>query len=147
MDLVQQIIRRRLEKNGVLNKLGEFRQGDSVKVSTRVKEGEKERTQIFEGVVLKVQGSGLTRSFTVRKMSFGVGVERTFPMNSSKVEKVEVVKRGKTRRSRLFYLRNLRGRKARLQTDTSDQQESVQAVAVAKTEKKAAKTAPAKPKA
>jgi large subunit ribosomal protein L19 len=119
MNRVEKIVRDRLQAKGVLKTPSEFRQGDTVKVFTRVKEGEKERTQVYQGVVIKLQGEGISKAFTVRKMSFGVGVERTFPFNSSKIEKVEVTKRGKTRRSRLYYLRNLTGRKARLQTDDS----------------------------
>jgi len=120
MDRVQQIMRKRLEAQGFLKAFEGFRQGDTVKVFTRVKEGEKERTQVYQGVIIKMQGNGVTRSFTVRKMSFGVGVERTFPFNSSKVEKVEVVKKGKTRRSRLYFLRDLTGRKARLESELNE---------------------------
>jgi large subunit ribosomal protein L19 len=146
MDRVQAIMRKRLETQGFLKARGEFRQGDTVKVFTRVKEGEKERTQIYQGVVIKMQGSGVTRSFTVRKMSFGVGVERTFPYNSSKVDKVEIVKKGKTRRSRLYFLRDLTGRKARLQSDMSDQNaaEAAQAAAPATTDAATSEAAPAK---
>ena len=94
-----------------------IRQGDEIRVHAKVKEGQKERIQVFQGVVIKLQGKGLTRCFTVRKMSFGVGVERTFPFNSTKLVKVEVVKRAKTRRSKLYYLRKLSGRAARLQSE------------------------------
>ena len=79
--------------------------GDTVKVSTRVVEGDKERTQVFQGVVIKTRNSGAGSSFTVRRVTYGVGVERTFPLYSPRVEKVEVVRRGKTRRAKLYYLR------------------------------------------
>lgn len=90
--------------------------GDTVAVSVRVKEGEKERIQVFKGVVIKIQGSGMGRSFTVRKMSSGVGVERTFPYVSPAIDSIELIARGKVRRGRLFYLRALRGRAARLES-------------------------------
>ena len=90
--------------------------GDTAKVSIKVKEGSKERVQIFEGVILKIQGKDFSRSFTVRKMSDGVGVEKTIPLSSPNVTNVEVVSKAKVRRARLFYLRNLRGRAARLNT-------------------------------
>jgi large subunit ribosomal protein L19 len=96
--------------------LPEFQTGDSVGVYVKVKEGEKERVQLFAGVVMKVQGSGAGRSFTVRKMSSGVGVERTFPLLSPVIDRVEIISRGKVRRSRLFFLRGLKGRSARLDT-------------------------------
>lgn len=98
-------------------KLPDFQTGDSVGVYVKVKEGEKERVQLFAGVVIKVQGSGTGRSFTVRKMSSGVGVERTFPILSPSIDRIEVVTRGKVRRSRLFYLRGLKGRSARLDSE------------------------------
>ncbi len=94
-----------------------FDTGDSVHVHVKVKEGEKERVQIFSGVVIKVQGSGVSRSFTVRKISSGVGVERSFPVMSPIIDKIEVVTRGKVRRGRLFYLRGLKGRSARLNSE------------------------------
>ena len=91
-----------------------LRVGDTAKVSLRIKEGNKERIQVFEGVVLKVQGTDFNRSFTVRKMSFGVGVEKTIPLASPNIANVEVLSRSKVRRARLFYLRKLKGRAARL---------------------------------
>ena len=90
--------------------------GDTVNVYVRFQEAGKKRTQIFSGLVLKIQGKKSTRSFTVRKISDGVGVERTFPLASPAVEKLEVVSRAKVRRARLFYLRDLKGRAARLKT-------------------------------
>ncbi len=94
-----------------------FRSGDMVVVSVRVREGDKERLQAFKGRVVKIVGSGVSRSFTVRKISDGVGVERTFPYMSPAVAGVEVVSKGKVRRSRLFYLRNLRGKAASIRSE------------------------------
>ncbi len=95
-----------------------FRVGDTLKVHFRIREGDKERIQIFEGVVLRRTGGGLTATFTVRKVSYGVGVERIFPVHSPRIEKIEVVARGHVRRSRLYYLRDLKGKKARLRQST-----------------------------
>jgi large subunit ribosomal protein L19 len=92
----------------------DFRAGDTVKVHVKVVEGNRARVQIFQGVVIKVQGAGVGRTFTVRKVSFGVGVERTFPLNSPIFEKIEVVTRGDVRRAKLYYLRNLRGKAAKI---------------------------------
>ena len=117
MDIVKRITLKRAAEKNLVKTYPEFKSGDTIKVHVSIKEGEKERTQVFEGVVIKVQGSGIGRSFTVRKMSSGIGVERTFPFISPKVQKIELVSKGKVRRSRLFYLRNLRGRAARLQSE------------------------------
>lgn len=95
-------------------KAPEFRPGDTVKVHMKVKEGESERVQIFEGVVIVRRGRGAGENFTVRKISFGVGVERTFPISSPHIERIELVRTGKVRRSRLYYLRDLTGKAARL---------------------------------
>jgi large subunit ribosomal protein L19 len=89
-----------------------FRVGDSVKVHTRVKEGEKERTQIFAGVVIGHKGRGINESFTVRRISYGEGVERVFPVNSPRLEKIEVEREGQVRRAKLFYLRGRKGKEA-----------------------------------
>jgi len=91
-----------------------FRAGDTVKVHVKVVEGNRSRVQVFQGVVIRVHGSGIGRTFTVRKVSFGVGVERTFPINSPIFEKIEVVTRGDVRRAKLYYLRNLRGKAAKI---------------------------------
>ena len=96
-----------------------FKSGDQIKVYFKVVEGENERTQVFEGVVIRVKGSGLSETFTVRKVSFGIGVERIFPIHSPRIEKVEVVRRGKVRRAKLYYLRNLSGKAARISEDSS----------------------------
>jgi large subunit ribosomal protein L19 len=92
----------------------DFRVGDTVKVHNRIIEGNKERIQIFEGVVIRRKSGGMAASYTVRKVTHGVGVEKTFPLHTPRVEKVEVVNRGKVRRARLYYLRNLRGKAARI---------------------------------
>jgi large subunit ribosomal protein L19 len=111
-DLVKVVENAQLEK---LNKeIGEFNVGDTVKVYNRIKEGEKSRVQIFEGVVTKRQNGGIRETFTVRKLSSGVGVEKTWPLHSPNVEKIEVVRKGKVRRARLNYLRALRGKAAKV---------------------------------
>jgi large subunit ribosomal protein L19 len=97
-----------------------FRPGDTVRVDVRVREGDKERTQVFEGVVIRRRGGGASATFTVRKISYGVGVERIFPVESPSVQKIEIKSRGHVRRSRLYYLRDLRGKKARLRTKLRD---------------------------
>lgn len=91
-----------------------FRAGDTVKVHARVVEGNRSRVQIFQGVVIRRQGSGLRETFTVRKISFGVGVERTYPINAPSIDRVEVVTRGDVRRAKLYYLRDLRGKAAKI---------------------------------
>ena len=98
-----------------------FTSGDTVKVHVRVVEGDSERIQVFEGVVIKRRGKGVSETFTVRKISFGVGVERTFPLNSPRLAKIELIRRGRARRARLYYLRNLSGKAARLVEDTHAQ--------------------------
>jgi large subunit ribosomal protein L19 len=92
----------------------EFRPGDTVRVSVRVREGEKERLQAFEGVVIRRKGGGLNETFTVRKVSNGVGVERIFPLHSPVIADIEVVREGQVRRAKLYYLRNLSGKAARI---------------------------------
>ena len=92
----------------------DFRAGDTVKVHVKVIEGSRSRVQVFQGVVICIQGSGIGRTFTVRKVSFSVGVERTFPLHSPIFEQIEIVSRGDVRRAKLYYLRNLRGKKAKI---------------------------------
>ena len=92
----------------------DFRAGDTVRVHVKVVEGSRERIQVFEGVVIKRQNGGISETFTVRKISYGVGVERTFPLHSPRVDNIEVVRRGTVRRAKLYYLRNLRGKAARI---------------------------------
>ena len=91
-----------------------FRAGDTIKVHVKVVEGNRSRVQLFQGVVIRAQGSGIGRTFTVRKVSFGVGVERTFPLHSPIFETIEIVTRGDVRRAKLYYLRNLRGKAAKI---------------------------------
>ncbi|EOA9143110.1 50S ribosomal protein L19 [Staphylococcus aureus] len=95
--------------------LPSFRPGDTLRVHVRIIEGTRERIQVFEGIVIKRRGGGVSETFTVRKISSGVGVERTFPLHTPKIEKIEVKRRGKVRRAKLYYLRSLRGKAARIQ--------------------------------
>lgn len=96
------------------NDVPEFKTGDTITVYYKIREGNKERIQFFNGVVIQRRGSGSTETFTVRKMSSGIGIERIFPINSTLIDKIEVNKKGKVRRSRIFYLRNLTGKSARI---------------------------------
>ncbi|MBI4180816.1 MAG: 50S ribosomal protein L19 [Chloroflexi bacterium] len=100
-----------------------FVPGDTIRVSSKVVEGDKERTQLFQGVVIKIKSSGAGSSFTVRRVTYGVGVERTFPIYSPRVEKVEVMRRGKTRRAKLYYLRGLSAKASRIKERRSTPQE------------------------
>lgn len=98
------------ENEQLKSELTPFNVGDTIKVHVRIKEGNRERIQVFEGIVIKKQGESNRETFTVRKISYGVGVERTFPVHSPKIEKIEVTRRGKVRRAKLFYLRERTGR-------------------------------------
>ena len=98
----------------------EFRAGDTLRVHVKVREGEKERIQVFQGVVISRRGSGTSESFTIRKMSGGIGVERVFPLNSPILDKIEVARRGRVRRAKLYYLRGLRGKAARIEERRDD---------------------------
>ena len=109
---------RAIEQEQLKTDLPAFGPGDTVKVHIRIKEGKRERVQIFEGVVLKRQGGGLTEMFTVRKISFGVGVEKTFPVHSPSIEKIDVTRRGKVRRAKLYYLRDRVGKAAKTKENT-----------------------------
>jgi large subunit ribosomal protein L19 len=104
-----------IERSYLRPDVPEFRPGDTVRVQVRVVEGEKERLQAFQGVVIARRGGGTRESFTVRKISGGVGVERVFPLHAPVVESIEVVRRGRVRRAKLYYLRSLRGKKARIE--------------------------------
>lgn len=110
MDLIQS-----LEQEQQKTDLPDFRPGDTVRVHFKVVEGGRERVQVFEGTVIRRRGGGLGETFTVRRVSYGVGVERTFPLHSPRVERIEVVRKGRVRRARLYYLRKLRGKAARIQ--------------------------------
>lgn len=105
---------REIEQAQLKEKVDEFNVGDTVRVHGRIKEGNRERIQVFEGTVIKRQNGGNRETFTVRKSSGGIGVEKTWPLHSPNVVKVEVVRRGKVRRAKLFYLRNLSGKKAKV---------------------------------
>lgn len=105
---------REITKEQLKSDLPAFRPGDTVRVHVKVIEGTRERIQVFEGVVIKRRGSGVSETFTARKISYGVGVERTFPLHSPKIDKIEVMRRGKVRRAKLYYLRALRGKAARI---------------------------------
>ena len=103
-----------LDAASLRNDVPEFRPGDTLKVHVRVIEGNKSRVQIFQGVVIRRSGGGVRETFTVRKVSYGVGVERTFPVHSPNIDHIEVVTRGDVRRAKLYYLRELRGKKAKI---------------------------------
>ena len=103
-----------LEQAQLRDDVPSFRPGDTLKVHVKVTEGNRSRIQVFQGVVIRIHGSGVGRTFTVRKVSFGVGVERTFPLNSPIFDQIEVVTRGDVRRAKLYYLRNLRGKAAKI---------------------------------
>lgn len=109
MDVMQE-----LEREQVRDDLPAFSPGDTVRVNVRVREGEKERLQAFEGVCISRRGAGVNESFTVRKVSSGIGVERIFPVNSPSIASIDVIRRGRVRRAKLYYLRKLRGKAARI---------------------------------
>lgn len=109
MSLIQSLEQEQIKKD-----IPDFKPGDTVKVYVKVIEGTRERIQVFEGVVIRRRGGGLGETFTVRRVSYGVGVERTFPINTPKIEKIEITRRGLVRRARLYYLRKLRGKAARI---------------------------------
>ncbi|MFQ5902268.1 MAG: 50S ribosomal protein L19 [Candidatus Binatia bacterium] len=109
MNIIDQI-----EAEQTKGKTPTLRPGETVRVHVKVVEGEKERTQVFEGIVISISGKGNRTTFTVRKISYGIGVERIFPLHSPRIEKVQVVSRGKVRRAKLYYLRERSGKRARL---------------------------------
>ncbi|MBI3007549.1 MAG: 50S ribosomal protein L19 [candidate division NC10 bacterium] len=103
-----------VERPALRQDLPEFRPGDTVRVHVKVREGDKERLQVFEGIVLRRREGGLRSTFTVRKVTYGVGVERTFPLHSPMLDKIEVIRQGHVRRAKLYYLRELKGKAARI---------------------------------
>lgn len=109
MNLIQTLEQEQIKKG-----IPDFRPGDTVRVHVKVVEGGRERIQVFEGVVIRRRGGGLGETFTVRRVSYGVGVERTFPVNSPRIDKIEISRRGLVRRARLYYLRRLQGKAARI---------------------------------
>lgn len=110
MGIIEKLASRHLKSD-----VPDFRAGDTVRVHQLIREGNKERVQVFEGVVLRRNGGGINETFTVRKVSYNVGVERIYPLNSPRIKKIEVKQRGRVRRSRLYYLRELSGKAARIQ--------------------------------
>lgn len=113
MDVMQEVTRQQMRDD-----LPAFNPGDTIRVNVRVREGEKERLQAFEGVCIAKKGGGVSETFTVRKISSGIGVERVFPIHSPTVESVKLVRQGRVRRAKLYYLRALRGKKARIREKT-----------------------------
>src|ERR1700693_1216569 len=111
-----ELVEQRNVKPETRAQLPQFRVGDTVRVHTKISEGDKERIQIFEGVVIRRKRAHVSTTFTVRKMSYGVGVERIFPMYSPRIDKIEIISSGKVKRARLFYLRDLQGKAARLKS-------------------------------
>ncbi|MBE3552995.1 MAG: 50S ribosomal protein L19 [Kyrpidia tusciae] len=105
---------RQLAEESMRKDIPAFRPGDTLRVHVKVREGNRERIQVFEGVVIKRRGGGISETFTVRKVSYGVGVERTFPLHSPVIDKIELVRRGRVRRAKLYYLRELTGKAARI---------------------------------
>ncbi len=124
MNLIQQLEKEQLEKLSAGREIPDFGPGDTVIVNVKVKEGDRTRVQAYEGVVIARSNRGMGSNFTVRKMSFGEGVERVFPLYSPMIDAIKVVRRGKVRRAKLYYLRNLRGKSARI----VEKQERQQAV-------------------
>lgn len=117
MDLIATV-----ESKYLKDKLPDFNAGDTLKVHTKIKEGDKERTQVFQGVVIQRRGGGLGETFTLRKISSGVGVERVFPLHSPNITKIERLREGKVRRARLFYLRGVKGKSARIAEKKKEEQ-------------------------
>lgn len=125
MNIMETINKRQLKKS-----VPTFRPGDLVRVHAKITEGEKQRIQIFEGVVIKRKGGAIQETFTVRKMSYGVGVERVFPLHSPMIDKIEVKQRGTVRRAKLYYLRDLTGRSARITEKKGEYGTAAEALAV-----------------
>ena len=113
MDLIDKISQEQIDKH-LGDRERRFRAGDVVKVHVKIKEGQKERIQVFEGLVIKVHSAGISSSMTVRKVSYGVGVERVFPLYAPVIDHIDFVRRGKVRRAKLYYMRNLRGKASRI---------------------------------
>jgi len=143
-DIVRDVIMKSTKTN---KNIADFATGDTVGVYVRVREGDKERVQLYKGVVLKMQGKGVSRSFTVRKISAGVGVERTFPFASPSVDRVELIARGKVRRSKLYFLRGLKGKAARLTSELVGLKDENAAMAAPEADEAAASSSAATPAA
>ena len=127
MNVIEQIEAEQVAALASKRDLPEFTHGDTIKVWVKIREGDKERLQAYEGVVIAVTGGGITSSFTVRKISYGEGVERVFPLYSPNVASVEVLKRGKVRRAKLYYLRDRRGKSARIFESTNSRTKKIEA--------------------
>jgi large subunit ribosomal protein L19 len=119
MDIIQQLEKEQVEKLSAGKEIPDFQPGDTVLVNVKVVEGERSRIQAYEGVCIGRSGGGLNENFTVRKISYGEGVERVFPLYSPMIDSIKLVRRGKVRRAKLYYLRGLRGKKARISEATS----------------------------
>lgn len=126
MNIIQELEKEQEEALVAKRPIPEFTHGDTVKVWVKVREGEKERLQAYEGVVIARQGAGLMESFTVRKISYGEGVERVFPVHSPNIDRIEVMRRGKVKRAKLYYLRDRRGKSARISESTSARTKKIQ---------------------
>ncbi|MEK7265238.1 MAG: 50S ribosomal protein L19 [Pseudomonadota bacterium] len=124
MNIIEQLEKEEIAR--LAKSVPEFAPGDTLKVGVKVKEGDRERVQAYEGVCIGRAGSGLNENFTVRKISFGEGVERVFPVHSPAVASIEVVRRGKVRRAKLYYLRDRRGKSARITEKTSSKEEAAE---------------------
>lgn len=127
MNIIEQLNAEHVAALSAQRELPAFTHGDTVKVWVKIREGEKERLQAYEGVVIALNGGGITASFTVRKISYGEGVERVFPMHSPNIASVEVIKRGKVRRAKLYYLRDRRGKSARIFESTNSRTKKIEA--------------------
>ena len=127
MNIIQQLEKEQLEALVAKRAVPEFSHGDTVKVWVKIREGEKERLQAYEGVVIARTGGGLMESFTVRKISYGEGVERVFPVHSPMIDRIEILKRGKVRRAKLYYLRDRRGKSARIFESTNARTKKIEA--------------------
>ena len=126
-NIIEQIEAEQVAALAAKRELPEFTHGDTIKVWVKIREGEKERLQAYEGVVIAMNGGGITSSFTVRKISYGEGVERVFPLYSPNVASIEVLKRGKVRRAKLYYLRDRRGKSARIFESTNSRTKKIEA--------------------
>ena len=114
MNIIQQLEKEELDRLAATRAIPDFQAGDTLRVNVKIKEGDRERVQAYEGVCIGRQGGGINESFTVRKISFGEGVERVFPLHSPNIESIEVKRRGVVRRAKLYYLRDRRGKSARI---------------------------------
>jgi large subunit ribosomal protein L19 len=132
MNIIQQLEKEQVEKLSAGREIPDFQPGDTVLVNVKVIEGDKTRVQAYEGVCIGRSGQGINENFTVRKISYGEGVERVFPLYSPMIESIKVVRRGKVRRAKLYYLRGLRGKKARIEAQATSGPEAAEAAAGAK---------------